>query len=85
MFYLFYVHHTIHAGMREARVWSGDEADRFKGKFLTYEPQLPENMDLEAFKALGWPSKDHEHRTLEDANEPVRVVANGRISTNPKP
>ncbi|KAK3248186.1 hypothetical protein CYMTET_42340 [Cymbomonas tetramitiformis] len=51
--------------MREAGVWLGDDDSYFQGKFMTYTPRIPPDMDMDMFRKLGWPSRDGDHKTLE--------------------
>lgn len=54
--------------MREAGVWLGDRTSYFDDGghgFVSYEPRIPSDVDLEQFRELGWPSPDGHHPVLE--------------------
>eukprot|EP00854_Cymbomonas_tetramitiformis_P006653 gene6653-7967_t len=47
------------------RTFKGDDDSYFQGKFMTYTPRIPPDMDMDMFRKLGWPSRDGDHKTLE--------------------
>jgi hypothetical protein len=77
--------------MREAGIWLGDGPDYFQheGGFLSYEPMIPADLDLEQFTPRGWPqSHDGQHPNLEANDillrEHVRLV-NFQLHQVPRP
>jgi hypothetical protein len=59
--------------MREAGIWLGDAAEYFQhaGGFLSYEPYVPADVDLQQFTPRGWPAAhDGQHPNLE-ADSPL--------------
>lgn len=60
--------------MREANQWLGDRDNDayFDQKFLSYAPRILKDVDLEAFKARGWPKMDHELEPLREGDALVK-------------
>jgi len=60
--------------MREANQWLGDRDNDayFDQKFLSYAPRILKDVDLEAFKARGWPTMDHELEPLREGDALVK-------------
>mmetsp|Transcript_32904 Transcript_32904/g.71762 ORF Transcript_32904/g.71762 Transcript_32904/m.71762 type:complete len:460 (-) Transcript_32904:127-1506(-) len=53
--------------MREASVWYGDPPEYYDhaGGYLSFDPFIPADIDLQQFKARGFPTHDSVHKNLE--------------------
>lgn len=66
--------------MREANQWLGDrdDASYFEQKFLSYTPRVLKGVDVTQFEKLGYPTMDHQLKTLEEGDpvilEHMRLV-----------
>ena len=75
--------------MREANVWRGEDVDRFfpvnqdtnepYAGFLSYDPRIPHDVDLQLFKERSWPkTKDDTFPAIESITDPL-VQAHAKL------